>query len=270
VNRSCHTARVNLSPDIRKKRKTHAPAGFDSQRTLFLCCWLFLGSKASAISVTRELPASIFHWACSDRLSFSRRERMQVRDFLCDLARLTKLFAERCRVLREPDDSKTAVCESRAVQKIGLDSGHDFGQFGNCVRYHRVQSPALHWGNRNPARTNLPDPGDEICNQQNSDCAVFAIERVPTLLSACARNERGSHNYLAQAAFLREVRSAPHLSPLPESGERRTGERAARIHESATTTRLATIRLSLSQRERIKVRDCSVRPSSKNPVGSKT
>ena len=53
------------------------------------------------------------------------------------------------------------------------------------------------------------------------------------------------------------VIETPHLNPLPKNGERRmrhgiaTGTRAA-----TATARVALIRLSLSQRQRMEVRDC--------------
>jgi hypothetical protein len=46
------------------------------------------------------------------------------------------------------------------------------------------------------------------------------------------------------------------LNPRPRTGDRQIGQRAAGFTQAATITRAAAIRLSLSQRERMKVRDC--------------
>ncbi len=53
----------------------------------------------------------------------------------------------------------------------------------------------------------------------------------------------------------------PHLNPLPSSGERRIGQRGPRKDGAVTLASAAQIRLSLSQRERMEVRDCCQRDS---------
>jgi len=56
---------------------------------------------------------------------------------------------------------------------------------------------------------------------------------------------------------MKSVTEAPHLNPLPKNGERRMRHGVATGTRAATATeRLALIRLSLSQRERMEVRDC--------------
>jgi len=47
----------------------------------------------------------------------------------------------------------------------------------------------------------------------------------------------------------------PHLDPLPVGGERQIGQRRACKDGAKTLASAAQIRLSLSQRERMKVRD---------------
>jgi hypothetical protein len=51
----------------------------------------------------------------------------------------------------------------------------------------------------------------------------------------------------------------PHLNPLPEIGERRirAQARVAVLPRTFSTRMAREVRLSLSQREKIKVRDCS-------------
>jgi hypothetical protein len=47
-----------------------------------------------------------------------------------------------------------------------------------------------------------------------------------------------------------------HLNPLPRIGERRIAWGDVELSQNAAITGPAAIRLSLSQRERMKVRDC--------------
>jgi len=61
------------------------------------------------------------------------------------------------------------------------------------------------------------------------------------------------------------VIETPHLNPIPKNGERRIAHHVARLIQNSTITSAAAIRLSLSQRERIKVRDYFLRVSQSRP-----
>ncbi len=196
--------------------------------------------------------------ACAEqiRLSVSQGERIEVRD--CSRGAsptLTKSLVKRCSVLRVPDGSKIGLHVSRVARKTDLASDHGFDQLGHCVRHRQAQSRASLKGNRNRERTDRSDVGAEICGPRNFGFADDAKQRVPILWAVCAGNEHDSQDYLTKSVSLREAGSAPYLTPLPWSGERRIGQRVASTMPSATTESVASIRLSLSQRERIEVRD---------------
>lgn len=57
------------------------------------------------------------------------------------------------------------------------------------------------------------------------------------------------------------AKKTPHLSPLPENGERRIASEDVSVSRNAANARAATIRLSIFQRERIEVRHCFRRAS---------
>ena len=61
------------------------------------------------------------------------------------------------------------------------------------------------------------------------------------------------------------VIETPHLNPLPKSGGRRIAHHVARLIQNSTIPSAAAIRLALSQRERIKVRDYFLRVSQSRP-----
>ena len=66
------------------------------------------------------------------------------------------------------------------------------------------------------------------------------------------------------------VIETPHLNPIPKNGERRIAHHVARLIQNSTITSAAAIRLSLSQRERIKVRDYFLRVSQSRPKSQLT
>jgi len=61
------------------------------------------------------------------------------------------------------------------------------------------------------------------------------------------------------------VIETPHLNPIPKNGERRIAHHVARLIQNSTIPSAAAIRLALSQRERIKVRDYFLRVSQSRP-----
>ena len=66
------------------------------------------------------------------------------------------------------------------------------------------------------------------------------------------------------------VIETPHLNPIPKNGERRIAHHVARLIQNSTITSAAAIRLSLSQRERIEVRDYFLRVSQSRPKSQLT
>jgi hypothetical protein len=227
------TPHLNPLPDIGERRKTRALAGLNSSPPcLFLRLWLFLENEASEILVTCGTRASIFPWARSGRLSLSRRERIEVRDCFCPCSpKRTRLIAGHFRVQREPGDSKISAPQFLGARVIRHGHGRVFDRFGNCVRRRLARSRASLTGNRSRECMDRADAVAGICIRRNFDFVNVAKEFAQRQFPFYAANGRASRqNNIIWLGVSREANvrfvpsfSAPHLNPLPATGERRTG-----------------------------------------------
>jgi hypothetical protein len=164
------------------------------------------------------------------RLSLSQRERMKVRDWLCGSPpRRSRLLAEHCRVLGEPDDSKIAIQRFHGWLEIALEHGLVCDQLRSCDLPHQTQWRVSRQGSKNRECKDQSSAADGICIHRNSDCAGGAKEFVQPQFPSYAASERDSQqNNIIRSTRSREANvcfvpffSAPHLNPLPATGERR-------------------------------------------------
>jgi hypothetical protein len=158
------------------------------------------------------------------RLSLSQRERIEVRD--CSGGNFqwqTKSPEERYRALRGSDGSRIERGRFPAWPKIDLASGRAFPGADNHGPNHPVRWQVSEPDNRNRGRTNRLDAAAGICNRRSFDFEDDAREYVRSRSHFCGDNGPDSLGYyLTDCHFLREGKSpAPHLNPLPASGERR-------------------------------------------------
>jgi hypothetical protein len=164
------------------------------------------------------------------RLSLSQRERMKVRDWLCGSPpRRTRLLAEHCRVLVEPDDSKIVRLRSPDARGTRLDHDLVCDRLHSCGRRRQAQQQVSRQDSKSRECKDQSGAADGICIQRNFDFADAAKEFVQLQFPCFAASERDSQqNNLIRTTCSREANlcfvpffSAPHLSPLPATGERR-------------------------------------------------
>jgi hypothetical protein len=167
--------------------------------------------------------------ADSIRLSLCQRERMKVRDCFCGPLRQTKLLAERCRVLHEFDDSKIAGRRFHGRLEIGPDHGLACDQLRSCGLHHQAQRRVSRQGSKSRGRKDQSGAAGGTCIHRNFDFADAAKEFAQLQFPSHAASEHESrqNNIIgparsrkANVCFMRSF-SAPHLSPLPATGERR-------------------------------------------------
>jgi hypothetical protein len=135
----------------------------------------------------------------------------------------TKLLATRCRALGEPDDSR--IAKQRLHGGLGIPTAFDreFGLHDSYARRRPTRWLALRWDNRNPRRNLRTDAAGEICSLRNFGSVSVAKEYVQAAspsFAAIERDPRGlilTVNVSSEKGFV----DAPHLNPLPASGERR-------------------------------------------------
>jgi hypothetical protein len=157
-------------------------------------------------------------------LSLCQRERIKVRDCPTFVAQvLPRLFQERYRGLREPDDSKSGRPQFLERRETVLARSRVAHQRVFHVLNHLVRRQVLRLDSRNLGYKDRSGAVGETCSWQTFDFAALATICVHTLSSSCGGNERGSLFHFLIAWVSREEKSkAPHLNPLPVSGERRT------------------------------------------------
>jgi|GEM_PF-2180381 len=205
-------------------------------------------------------------------LSLSQRERTKVRDFFHGAAAVqTRWIAIHCRVPRAPDDSRTEELGFPDARETRYASGHGAVRIDSCVRLRQFPRQLLPTDNKNRAHKNRVGVAVETCNLQNSGSEGVAKARALIWSRVSVDNERGSCGDSNSVFVCLERQSAPHLYPLPGDRERRvrarsvishwhplsTAHRTTALHStSQPATRESIRRLSLSQRERMKVRDC--------------
>jgi hypothetical protein len=151
--------------------------------------------------------AVIFPRASICRLSLSQRERMKVRDCLCGSPpRRTRLLAEHCRVLGEPDDSKIARLRIPDARGTRLDHDLVCDRLHSCGRRRQAQQQVWRQDSRNPKRKGQSDAAGEIFIHQNFDCAGGAKECAHILLSSSEDNGNASRiAKFTESPFRKEV-----------------------------------------------------------------
>jgi hypothetical protein len=164
------------------------------------------------------------------RLSLSQMERMKVRDSLFGSPpNQTRLPAEYCRVLREPDDSKIAIQRFHGWLEIALGHGLVCDQLRSCGPRHQAQRRVSRQGSKSRECKDQSGAAGGICIHRNFDFADVAKEFVQLQFPSYAASERGSQqNNTIRSTRSREANvcfvpsfSAPHLNPLPATRERR-------------------------------------------------
>jgi hypothetical protein len=140
----------------------------------------------------------------------------------------TRSLAKRYQALCEPGGSKIATHGFRAEQGMSPAFDREFGPQSNCVRHHLIRSRALQRDSRNPGCNSRMGVAVEICDLQNFGFVNDAKECAQEQLLFCGVLERGSQGIdLITRGCLGKAQSgggrsaAPHLNPLPTSGERR-------------------------------------------------
>jgi hypothetical protein len=155
-------------------------------------------------------------------LSLSQRERMKVRDCVgCALRAPTKLLAERCRVLRELDDSKIAALRFHGARVTRRGHGRARDRFGNCVRRRPTRSRASLTGNRSRECMDRVGAVAGIYRLQNFGSADGAKESAHISSRSCASNERGTSQLILIAGSALAKAKSPLtsiLSPHPGRG----------------------------------------------------
>jgi hypothetical protein len=137
----------------------------------------------------------------------------------------TRLPATRCRALGEPDDSRIATQQVHGWPGILTAFDREFGPQGSYARRRPTRWRALRLDNRNPRRNRRTDVGGEICIPRNFGSLSVAKEYVQAQSPSFAAIERDPRglilivNVSSEKGFV----DAPHLNPLPASGERRAG-----------------------------------------------
>jgi len=134
----------------------------------------------------------------------------------------TRLLAERCRVLCEPDDSRIATQQFHDEQAIPTASDREFGPYDRYARHRPIRSRALRPDSRNPGYKNRTGAGAEICTLRNFGSANAAKEYAPLGSPFSLASERGSRrNDLNHQPCFRKARST---IPSPQSSPRKRGE----------------------------------------------
>jgi hypothetical protein len=162
------------------------------------------------------------------RLSLSQRERMKVRDCFSVAPRVrTRLLATRSRALGEPDDSRIAKQRLHGGPGIPTALDREFGLHGSYARRRPTRWRALRSGNRNPRRNRRADVGGEICSPRNFGSLSVAKEYAQAQSPSFTAIERDPRRLIltVQASSEKGFVDAPHLNPLPASGERRRSAR---------------------------------------------
>lgn len=212
-------------------------------------------------------PASVV----SIRLSLSQRQRIELTDCLWSVLPMrARLLAIHRRAHRGPGDSKTAGLKCPPVQEPRRAHGHACDQFDSCDRHRQVQWPVSQLDNRNRLHIGGLDAAVEIYNPQNFGSAGGSKAGAPILLHSSADNQRDPQNHSSRSCIPGKGKLLPQLNALPGNGERRTHTEVVIVYVRAVllialltesskprcgfATR-PSIRLSLSQRERMEVRD---------------
>src|SRR6187397_825621 len=149
---------------------------------------------------------------------------MKVRDCFSVAPRVrTRLPATRCRALGEPDDSRTATQQVHGGPGILTAFDREFGPQGSYARRRPTRWRALRSDNRNPRRNGRTDVAGEICSPQNFGSVSVAKEYVQAQSPSFAAIERDPRRLIltVNACSEKGFSDAPHLNPLPASGERR-------------------------------------------------
>jgi len=124
-------------------------------------------------------------------LSLSQRERPKGRD--ChDFQAPAKSHQERCRVLREPDDSKNGLWQSLVQTEIFLGFDHVSHVPENHDPSRRVRSRVSTPGNTNPRRKDQAGAVAGIYRPRTFDFEDVARECARNQSRSCGGNERAS------------------------------------------------------------------------------
>jgi hypothetical protein len=206
-------------------------------------------------------------------------ERIKMRDCLGNAPRApTRSPAKHHRVLHGFGDSRNATLRSLFWLGTLHEVGRGLDPRSSCVRLHQARRPVLPPDNRNPRCTAQSGVDGEICIPRKYGCADGAKEFARHPLPFSEESWHDSQQiYLSELLHFREAKftTRGNRSPLtsvlsPQAGRGRPKNPACRGHINAAmrTAHLTNyhalfprsqICLSLSQRERIKVRDCSDR-----------
>jgi hypothetical protein len=158
------------------------------------------------------------------RLSLSQRERIKVRDCGFRAAREpTRLFPGRCPARRESDDSRNAGREFLCRPETFPVPDRMFLGRDSRDRHHPIRSLASMPDNKNPERRDELDVAGGICNDRSYDSGDAATRCVRIQSHSSVDDEPASlrDDLTSPPVSGKNNSIAPHLNPLPESGERR-------------------------------------------------
>jgi hypothetical protein len=165
-------------------------------------------------------------------LSLCQRERTKVRDCFAVARRVrTRLLATRYQALDEPGDSRIAKRGLHGGQGILIAFDRAFGLHGSYARRRPTRWQALRLDNRNPTRNPRTDVGGEICSPRNFGSLSVAKEYAQAQSPSFAAIERDPRRLIVTVNVSSEKGfvDAPHLNPLPASGERRRSARQGHL-----------------------------------------
>ena len=204
------------------------------------------------------------------RLSLSQRERIKVRDSSGSvLPRQSKSPEGRYQVLREPDDSKNERRQFRFCSEIAPAPDRMLREGDSHDLSHPTRQQVSQPDNKNLLHNDRWDAGVEIYNARNFDFEDGAIECVRSLWRFCGGNEHESRGGRSSiAVFSEKINRSPltlilsrkrgevnHICPFAQELDWWTYKIDNAMSDMPSIARRFLIRLSLSQRERIKVRD---------------
>jgi hypothetical protein len=204
-------------------------------------------------------------------LSLSQRERIKVRDCFRNAAPArTKSHPEHYRVLPGPDGSRIAKRRFRDWRETSFALHRAFPGRCSYDRLHQARSRDELQDNRNLKHNNQSDVGAGTCSPRTSDFEDGATRSFHNASDSYVGSARESQGGRLSDKFGQRNNFhwlSPHLNPLPKLGRGkdllrpRKRARHAAPHVRACRRRITSLHakmdsLSLSQRERIKVRDC--------------